>query len=155
MPDEKLDSAESYLIGYWLRRFGCTNGNRGKDEAAFVQGYRDAAAGKPPAICPAASLESLDWQHFDPGSPDLIVDNQIRPSIDLAERHWGFHTIDKNVAVQPYVREEKNRLDQMIREERALMNKLEERLSIRNAFWFFAGLTLGILLAYLWSKLGR
>jgi hypothetical protein len=152
VPDERLDSAESYLIGYVLSRLGCVNGNRGKDEKAFAQGYRDAAADKPPAICPDIDISSLDWQDFYPGSPDVIVDNRISPSddTDIGKRFWGFHTLDADKAVQPYVKDERHRLDQLVREQRDLRNKLQDTVSLRNALWFVAGLAVGILFMYLW-----
>lgn len=150
IPDGKLDSVESYMIGYVLRRFGCVNGNRGNNDAAFVEGFRDATVGRPPAVCAELNLDALDWQEFHRKSNDDIFENEIEPSegTDLFERSWGFNTLDKAQIVAPFLANERSQLAQQIKESEEIRFHFEQRISTTRLLWFFLGAIAGALLLY-------
>lgn len=154
VPSERLNAAESYLIGYILCDLGCVNGNRGNDEAAFVQGYLDANSGKPPAICPKIDLNSLDWQIFYVGPGDVIGTNRIpSPSTnsDVCERRWGFHKLDKTEIAESFLSFEKRRLEIETNRVRELRRKLEDQTAARY-LWLMLGGVIGAILTFLGSK---
>lgn len=161
LPDDQMDSVESYLIGYVLGLFGCVNGNRGKDERAFIQGFRDATRGAPPQVCPPIDVAKLDWQCFYPVSADLVADNRIIVSedTDLFTRRWGFHTLDTASVLEPFVSDFKRKLDLSLeislREQRKLTAALENRLGRRNMAIFIVGLLAGVIATVLYQQLSQ
>ncbi len=144
IPDATLDVAESYLIGYFLARFGCVNGNRGKCEHAFQTGYLDGMEGRPSQICGEIDVQKLLWRcvgNFD-DNPKWVD----RPEGDtrLWDCRWGFHLVahdvDRVIAAKIVPLEER-----LSKRELELSQREERQKSIPREM-FTWGMVLGVLI---------